>query len=405
MGYKINQALTTATKFLNNLIIKYKRQKMKEGQKMKQSAVNIYQDNFENYVMEGNPLTKTLNIYHLIIAPTYQCNLRCKHCYLSDFSQRILPKDILFDLIDQWNDIVIEEKGKYGGIFHLKGGEPFLIPYLDEVLTKLKEVGNLRLMITTNGTIFKESIFREIAECKKALNGHVLLIVSLDGATKKTHSILRGEGNFEKTLKFLEKLNEYEIDFQLNCVLHDQNIHEIKDYLQLAKNYGAKQVNFLYFIPRGNGTNFASHQISHFEHFFTLKEVYDKGSEKERTLLTGSLPNLLCNNCKFSNECTAGYRGLLYILPNGDVYPCPNTVWLEFKIGNIFKEDLKIILSKSSQIYKKLRYFSGYGICEGEKILYSTGNKNNAFLEQFSEYLKENFVGKSIISYCYNRNW
>ena len=399
MGYKVSHALTIATKFLNNLTMWYRRQNMR-GQ-----STLIHQDNFGNYVMKGDPLTKTLNIYHLIVAPTYQCNLRCKHCYLSEFSQRILPKDILLDLIDQWNDIVTEEKGKYGGIFHLKGGEPFLIPYLDEVLKKLKEVGNLRLMITTNGTVIREDIFRELAECKKALDRYVLLIVSLDGATEKTHSILRGEGNFEKTLKFLEKLREYEIDFQLNCVLHDQNIYEIRDYIQLAKDYGAKQVNFLYFIPRGNGANFASHQISHFEHFLAIKELYDKVDEKEKKLLTGSLPDLICNGCKFSNECTAGYRGLLYILPNGDVYPCPNTVYPEFRLGNILKATLKAILFNSISVYEKLKQFRGYGVCEGEKIYYLTNNRDKISLEEFSKYLKENFTGNFLNSYCYNRNW
>lgn len=368
---------------------------------MQSSLYYNLQNDFPKYVMEGNAETKELDIYHLILAPSYHCNLKCKHCYIESVRDS-LSKEVVLKVLDEWNEIVLEERGRYGGIFHLKGGEPLLIPYLSEVLEKLKELRSLRLMITTNGTISNETLFEQLAECKRALNGFVLLIVSLDGATEETHSILRGKGRFLQTLNFLKKLREFNIDFQLNCVLHMENMHEIEKYLKLAREYGAKQVNFLYFIPRGKGANFSSRKISHFTYFACVNNAYYNRSNRE--LLNGSLPDLINRNLGFSNECVAGYRGLLYITPTGKVYPCPNMVFDEFSLGNILKEPLKDILKKNLIIYKKLENISSKLTCTGEKFLYAK-NRDIDELRSLEDFASSINTSPNHISYCYNRNW
>src|SRR5574337_1246778 len=191
--------------------------------------------NIEPYVMRGNETEKALDIYHLIFAPSHACNLRCRHCYLPDHDQNLLSKDIALGLIDEWSKIVLHERGRYHGIFHIKGGEPLMVPYLPDLLDRLIELQILRLMITTNGTLSSEDIVKHLAMCNDALNGHVSIIVSLDGATEDTHSILRGKGQLVKTLSFLEELQKYGIAFYLNCVLHSGNIHELSEYIDLAK--------------------------------------------------------------------------------------------------------------------------------------------------------------------------
>lgn len=361
-----------------------------------------------NYVMKGDAETRELNIYHLIFAPTYDCNLSCKHCYLPDHAKTTIPKDTALKIINEWSEIVLRERGKYGGIFHVKGGEPFVLPYLSEIIERLKELQSLRLMITTNGTIVDEGILQQLADCKDALDNHVLLIVSLDGATKETNSILRGKGNFKKTLTFLEKLKEYDIDFQLNCVLHKENLQEAEDYLALARKYGAKQVNFLYFLPRGNGTKFSSNQISHSQHFSCINNLYRKENKDTTRILTGSLPDICAQEDNISNECVAAYRGLLYVTPSGEVFPCPNTASPEFSMGSIYENSLKTILSKSNIIYEKLKKHSGSCSCSGEKALYKemNDNKNLISLRNFSESVAAAFSDHlEPVSYCYNRNW
>ena len=50
----------------------------------------------ESYVMRGFKARRELDIYHLILAPTHACNLRCKHCYLPNHATQMLSKDVVF---------------------------------------------------------------------------------------------------------------------------------------------------------------------------------------------------------------------------------------------------------------------------------------------------------------------
>jgi MoaA/NifB/PqqE/SkfB family radical SAM enzyme len=106
------------------------------------------------YVMRGDADDKALDIYHLIFAPTHACNLRCRHCYLPDHDTLMFPKAEALRLLNEWSKLVSEERGPYGGIFHVKGGEPLIVPYLWELVDRLASLCSLRFMITTNATLF-----------------------------------------------------------------------------------------------------------------------------------------------------------------------------------------------------------------------------------------------------------
>jgi MoaA/NifB/PqqE/SkfB family radical SAM enzyme len=145
-----------------------------------------------NYIISGNALTREMDLYHLIVAPSYACDLRCKHCYLPDHAADTIPLEKLFGIIDEWEDIVLEDRGRLEGIFHLKGGEVAVMPYFDDVLRYIRDLGTLRLMLTTNGVRWAESAIRLLAECRDALEGNVIVNVSLDGASAETHEYIRG---------------------------------------------------------------------------------------------------------------------------------------------------------------------------------------------------------------------
>ncbi len=367
-----------------------------------------------NYIMQGRAKEKALDVYHLIIAPTYACNLRCRHCYLPNHNQDILPKDIVLRLIDEWNRIVLEERGRYGGIFHIKGGEPFVVPYLWDIIDKLVKLQSLRLMLTTNGTFTKEDIFKRLSDCRDALDGYLTIIVSLDGATEETHAILRGKGQFVKTLKFLNGLQKYGISFYLNCVLHKGNINELSAYINLANEYGATQINFLNFIPRGNGSTLRNWQLPHLELYERLEELYRNGNEQTKKMLAGSLPDIKCREiyyCSTSRECVAGYRGLLYITPNGSTFTCPNVVYPNTSLGNVFNQNLKGIMWNVEELYNRLKVYSGIYLCTGERMLYEM--EKDMFrlksLRALQTYLDKSYLNHILkplsISYCFNRNW
>ena len=377
----------------------------------------IVEDNIVNptYIMQGRADKKALDIYHLILAPTYGCNLRCKHCYLSEHTPNTLPRDIVLRLVEEWNEIVLEERGEYGGIFHIKGGEPFVVPYLWDILDRVAEIRTLRLMLTTNGTFVDEKIFKKLSGYKDALDGHLTVIVSLDGATGETDAKIRGDGHYAKALRFLQGLRKCDINFYLNCVLHKGNIDELSAYIRLAKEYGASQVNFLNFIPRGNGSNLRDWQLPHLDLYETLEELYKSGDGQTKIMLAGSLPEIkyqeTCKSCPTSGECVAAYRGLLYITPDGYVFTCPNTTYPDTCLGNILNQSLREIMENVKELYGRLKAKSGAYICTGEKMLYEREEdipclKSLHGLQDSPDKIGLTYKTNPLsMSYCFNRNW
>ena len=136
----------------------------------------------DTYVMKGDYSKKELDTYHLILAPSFECDLRCKHCYLPGHAAGGLTENDVLRLVDEWSDIVVKERDPMGGIFHLKGGEPLILPYLDRVLTRLEKLKTLRFMMTTNGVSGDWDVVERLDRLNAALDANVQIIVSIDGS-------------------------------------------------------------------------------------------------------------------------------------------------------------------------------------------------------------------------------
>ena len=82
-------------------------------------ASTTTQSRSQTYVMKGSCSKRALDTYHLILAPTFACNIRCRHCYLPDHAAQGLSSDRVLRLVDEWSEIIVAERGPFGGIFHL----------------------------------------------------------------------------------------------------------------------------------------------------------------------------------------------------------------------------------------------------------------------------------------------
>jgi MoaA/NifB/PqqE/SkfB family radical SAM enzyme len=379
------------------------------------------QTNHQNwkYVMRGPTAEKALDTYHLIFAPTHACNLRCTHCYLPDHKPEIISAEVALSLVNQWSDIVLAERGAYGGIFHVKGGEPFVVPYLGRIAERLIELKSLRFMLTTNGTIATRKAFRLLERSHRGLDGNLTVIVSLDGATAATHDELRGAGQFEITIGFVRQLISGGINVFLNCVVHAGNVGEMQAYLELAREFGAAQVNFLTFVPKGFGKKMACQQARHLTVHKTMQRIYDNGDAIDQEMLAGSIPHIarseLQNGRVASHECVAGYRGLLYIKPDGSTFTCPNLDEKQFSIGNVKTDSLNDICDRLETFYRGLRAdgVSDRYLCTGERLRYQNDKKLNEKLSLLAELQnnvdetaqpEQSSAGVST-AYCVSRNF
>ena len=364
------------------------------------------------YVMKGLSSDKALDTYHLILAPTFACNIRCRHCYLPDHAARGLSAERVLKLVDEWSEIILAERGPFGGIFHLKGGEPLILPYYDDVLERLAERRSLQFMMTTNGILGGSSTVERLSRLNDELDGNVIVIVSLDGSSETINAQLRGPDNFEPAASFIRRLTGAGLTVFLNNVVHRGNVADIESFVDLALELDVTQVNFLSFVPKGFGEEMAFGRPDPVEVHERTQAVWDRGGERVHSLLAGSLSDILhvesCGTCT-SRECVGGYRGLLYIVPDGTAYSCPNLNHTGLEAGNILSATLtEVHDALLPKVYEQIRTSEGETrdqyLCKGEKFVpLSRGYVANDF-PRLQRQLGG--LGKPEgMSYCFSRNF
>jgi MoaA/NifB/PqqE/SkfB family radical SAM enzyme len=328
------------------------------------------------YIMQGSENRRALDKYHLILAPTHACNLRCRHCYLPDHLTDLLPCEVALRMVDEWADLVRQERGPYGGLFHVKGGEPFVVPYIAEIFNRVIASGTLELMITTNGTILSSKVKAALTHASTELGSRFTVIVSVDGATEQTHDLLRGAGSFKMTRSFLDFVGSMGVTLHFNSVLHRENLHEIAALVTLARDVGASQVNFLPFVTKGFGEQIQHLQMPQSEVARSLHTFYQAAPQYLRKMLAGSAPDLLnierAGEAILSHECVAAYRGLFYIKPDGSAFTCPNIERSDYSVGNVKSMTLRQLSDRLANLHRRLRTSRGDDtlICIGESLLY-----------------------------------
>lgn len=300
-----------------------------------------------NYVISGNPETHELALYHLVVAPTFACNLRCKHCYLPDHAAHTMGWETISSLVDDWAEIVQRERGDWGGLFHIKGGEPTIMPYFEQLLGKLHDTRTLRLMITTNGIKISDDAIKIMKSMRSMNSESVIVTISMDGGTSAIHENLRGRGTWTRTWKTISQLVDEDIPVHVNCLMSRSGLDSIKALLVRAVEYGVTQVNLLPFVREGYGADISDEWLSPIERYQFLETLWNNVSDCERKLLHGSLVELASRTDETLKECVAGYTGLYYILPDGAVYTCPRLVHSDCLIGHLGEQSMHEVFTAS----------------------------------------------------------
>jgi MoaA/NifB/PqqE/SkfB family radical SAM enzyme len=129
----------------------------------------------------------------------YHCNLVCTYCLTESgprVERRELGEERMLSLAREAADLGFTALG-------VTGGEPFLLPYLPELLARL--AGILPLVCLSNGTVFTErrlERLRPLAELPAAIQ------VSLDRPEPDANDAMRGPENFRKVVEAVPRLVE-----------------------------------------------------------------------------------------------------------------------------------------------------------------------------------------------------
>jgi len=184
----------------------------------------------------------------LFLEITSECNLRCKQCFMWKLKddEAKLTKNEYIRLIEEFNGL-----NKNGAVI-LTGGEIFLQPtLLFEILRKCNSL-DIETVINTNGTLIPSEKHLELVK-----NGPQKLVFSLDSHREELHDYIRGvKGTFDSVISTINNLISIRDEMQLtgkkiyiSTILHNENINEIEDIINLAKELKIDGITFQALIP------------------------------------------------------------------------------------------------------------------------------------------------------------
>jgi len=196
---------------------------------------------------------------------TYQCNLRCKHCYENAGSKN--RPELSTDEARQ----VLETLSKIAGIglpaLSFSGGEPLARKDFFELASYAKKrIGYVSM--ASNGTLITKDNAKRIKDA-----GVDYVEISVDGASPEVHDDFRGiPGTFERTIKGVKNCVEEGLDTCMATVLHRDNLAELDRIIGLAKQLGVRLMHFNY-VPTGRAKSYVELDLTPDERFHVLETI------------------------------------------------------------------------------------------------------------------------------------
>jgi len=229
---------------------------------------------------------------------TYDCNLRCRHCYIERDGRGLLSLD---DCVRVMDDLAGE-----GALFvSFTGGEPFSRGDFVEILRAARE-REFAFRVLTNGTLVGEPDADALAEVAPTS-----VDFSVYGRESTHDGVTRAEGSYAKTRAAIDMLRTRGVPVRLKTPLMKKNLAELQDVKDLASSLGAGFVFDATIVckPSGDSAPLAE-QVSEADLLALMRDLYEGREIPRGSNLEGDEP-----------FCSAG-RSTMRITPSGEVTPC-----------------------------------------------------------------------------------
>jgi MoaA/NifB/PqqE/SkfB family radical SAM enzyme len=202
------------------------------------------------------------SIKHLRLAIDDSCNLKCPSCRKSlIFHRQGSAYNLGIRLADKINEWLRDYSNPVQ--VHIgSDGDPFASHIYRHFMERTPEKDNIKYSILTNALMFKEFhtrvpyVIRNLTE----------LGVSIDGARKETYERLRLGGRWEKVLEGLECISrlrqQHDFRFIIHFVVQKSNYDEMKDIIDLGRQFGADRVWLNRITDWQTYHDFASHDVA-----------------------------------------------------------------------------------------------------------------------------------------------
>lgn len=264
------------------------------------------------------------------ICVTFNCNLRCEHCFSEAFkvshNNRRQPPLTLDEYAKLGREV--DELGFFAVTF--TGGEPIVRNDLFEIIERF-DPGSKFISIGTNGTLWTDALLRRAKQA-----GVDCLYVSIDDLDPAVHDRFRGKrGTLQKAFWTIEHARKVGLKIAVNTTLTKNGLYSrnFRDIIHWARDQGVLLMLNLA-CPAGNWRH--------------RKELYF--SEED----TDALAQLLLKHSHVRIDYEGNYREWgcpafkerFYITATGDVLPCP---FIHVSFGNIRDLSLSEIRDRGLQ--------------------------------------------------------
>lgn len=288
---------------------------------------------------------------HPVYEVTAKCNLKCVHCH----AKGGLPYPGELDTASAKRVIYNLTTMKDFRTLVFTGGEPILRHDIFELTRYADELG-FNIIYATNGTLITKEIAHKMAD-----SGVIGVAISLDSINPSRHDWLRQvNGAWEKALNGIKYTRDEGLYLQINITVSRMNYDEIPDLLRFSDKLGAHVILLYHFVPFGRGEILKKLALTGEEYAKLIKKVVDMQGEIEAIISPIAFPSYyayIVAKSGISPEIAKNWitgciaaRGMFYIKPDGEVWPC---AFLPISGGNIVEKTAIEIWN--SPIFRKLR--------------------------------------------------
>jgi len=307
------------------------------------------------------------NPYMIDWAITNRCNLSCLHC--RGMAKKELNSSIVLKVAEEIPSL------KPGWII-IEGGEPLLRRELFEIIEVMHR-NKIRIYLISNGMLFNESLAKRFAEL------NVNLMISIDGADKKSYEEIRTGASFEKLKEAVKLANGHNILDSCPVTIGKYNYRQIGKMFEFAKDLGYKKITFIGLKPCRDYKKYvlsADEYTNVFSSIVRYQKDYDIDVWVDDPFFK---PFLKENNVDYSVNSENGitvsdvsrciFGEYMFIETNGDVKPC---TFAPIVMGNVNEKGLNEIWEdmQNSEFIKNIKDLSAReSPCKGCKYLYECG--------------------------------
>ncbi|MCL2154463.1 MAG: radical SAM protein [Leptospirales bacterium] len=305
----------------------------------------IFKPTFKNKIGAGitylsKYITNKPLVFNLNFNVTNVCNQQCPMCNAA------LPgkggESVTFEA---YKDIIEKLKPHKIASLTLSGGEPSLVKDIDKILDY--SARSFKFGVNVNSNLYAgEKIIRPFAEA--ALRNNIRIGTSFDGIGEVADRLRGAKDVSNRVLKNIELVTELKREMKsdstlnINTVISDQNLHQIKDILAISEKYSWTHTlapwNSFFYQEKDPG-------MPTLHHSEELDEVVKYALTKNNISCSREFLSRIPEYTKKETEKLCPYlTGIfksykIFIDPNGDISLCSRK-----PIGNLYKSELSDIL-------------------------------------------------------------